>query len=207
MLFDDKALEWDNDPKKVERARIFAKEIHNFIRPNNKLTALEFGSGTGLLSYYLKDVFKTITLVDTSQGMMDVLKAKVETEHITNFIPIFTNLLEDKIKIAKQDAIYTLMTLHHISDLDKIMQVFSDLLHENGFLCIADLVHEDGSFHAHHTGFDGHNGFAKDELNAKLHQFGFKVVYYSVCYEIEKQYENGTKKYPLFLMIGKKIVK
>ena len=51
--FDEKAQNWDNDITKVERANIFAREIYNFIQPDRLMNALEFGCGTGLLSYQL----------------------------------------------------------------------------------------------------------------------------------------------------------
>jgi len=53
-------------------------EINEFIQPKKKLNALDFGCGTGLLSFKLKDFFKTITLTDNSEGMISVLQEKVE---------------------------------------------------------------------------------------------------------------------------------
>jgi len=205
MYFDDKAKDYDNDPAKIERAQILAKEISDFLKEEKKLNAFEFGCGTGLVSYYLKDFFKTITLADNSEGMINVLKGKIEKENINNLNPILINLLHDDLTLEKQDVIYNLMTLHHIVELDKMISIFSSMLTKNGFLCIADLVKEDGSFHAHVSGFDGHNGFDKDELTSILLKNGFTVVHYKVFFEIEKESEKGTKKYPLFLMIAKKM--
>jgi len=205
MYFDKQALDWDNDPQKVERAEVFANEINNFIQPNKKLNALEFGCGTGLLSFKLKDFFKTITLVDNSEGMIAVLQKKIEKEGIANFIPLQLNLFEENINLPKIDVIYTLMTLHHMLDVNKTINAFNSILELNGYLCIADLVSEDGSFHSHHKDFDGHNGFDKDELSQILLKNGFQVDYYNECYVIEKKVNDRLIKYPLFLMICKKI--
>lgn len=204
MSFDQQAADWDNDPKKIERAIIFAKEINEFIQPNQSLDALEFGCGTGLLSFQLKDAFKTITLADNSEGMINVLKEKISAGGIKNFKPLYTNLLEDILNVAKQDVIYTLMTLHHMLDIDATLKVFHSALKTGGFLCIADLVQEDGSFHVDHPDFDGHNGFDKNELSTVLAKNGFTVEYYKICFEIEKMQDDKTKKYPLFLLICKK---
>ncbi len=204
MYFDKQAQEWDNDPKKIERAMLFANEIKNFIRPNQTLDALEFGCGTGLLSFQLKDFFKTITLADNSEGMIRVLKEKIAKGGIKNFNPLHIDLLKEAYKINKHDVIYTLMTLHHIPDTNKILKVFNSIVKPGGYLCIADLVSEDGSFHSHHEKFDGHNGFDKEELSALLVNNGFDVEYYKLFFEIEKKLDNGIKKYPLFLMICKK---
>ncbi len=205
MHFDEKASEWDNDPEKVERATVFAKEIDSCVQSKGELHALEFGSGTGLLSFRLKDAFKTITLIDTSEGMMEVLREKIKKEKINNFIPLMVDLFDSGGKIAKTDVIYTLMTLHHMPDIDRTLGEFNSILNPDGYLCIGDLVQEDGSFHSHHTGFDGHNGFAREDLSNLLIKNGFRVVLYKEFFEIEKK--NGEKivKYPLFLIICRKI--
>ncbi|MCF6180867.1 class I SAM-dependent methyltransferase [Lutibacter sp.] len=203
--FDKQAKEWDNDPTKILRAKKVASEIKAFLKPNKKEKALEFGCGTGLLSYQLKDDFKSIILTDTSKGMIDVLQQKIKKEHISNFHPKLINLLEKKLPENNFDVIYTMMTLHHILDVPKILNIFSSLLKNNGLLCIADLVKEDGSFHANHSNFEGHNGFDKDELSTLLEANGFIVEYYNIYFEIEKKLADGIKKYPLFIMICKKI--
>jgi len=204
MHFDDQAQNWDNDPKKTERAVIFAKEIDDFIKPDKRLNAFEFGCGTGLLSFQLRDSFKTITLADSSEGMIKVLQDKILKSGIKNFEPLLIDLLNDDLKTAGFDVVYTLMTLHHISDIELIISKFNSILNTGGYLCIADLVQEDGSFHAHLHDFDGHLGFDKEKLTIILNNNGFDVQFYKICFEIEKKSESGIKKYPLFLMIGKK---
>ncbi|MDP3358814.1 MAG: methyltransferase domain-containing protein [Lutibacter sp.] len=205
--FDQQAKEWDNDPKKTERAIIIAKEMIDFIQPNKTMNAFEFGCGTGLLSYQLKDFFGTITLADTSEGMIKVLQEKIANENISNFKPVLADLLEDGLAVIENeyDVIYTLMTLHHILDIDKILAIFNAMLKTGGYLCIADLVQEDGSFHTNVPGFDGHNGFDREKLCAVLSNHGFKVAFNEIPFEIEKEFDKKIRKYPLFLMICKKI--
>lgn len=205
MHFDKQAQDWDNDPKKIERAKVFAKEINDFIQPNQILHALEFGCGTGLLSFQLKDFFKTITLVDNSEGMIKVLQEKIIKAGIKNFKPLHIDLLEDNLNINEYDVIYTLMTLHHISNINNILKEFNSILKTDGYLCIADLVQEDGSFHSDLDNFKDHNGFDREELTVILSNNGFNVEYYKLCFEIEKNIDNEIKKYPLFLMICKKM--
>ncbi|WP_456421119.1 class I SAM-dependent methyltransferase [Lutibacter sp.] len=202
--FDKQAKNWDNDPMKVKRAEIFAKEIQNYIQPKPTWNALEFGCGTGLLSYQLKDTFKTITLADNSKGMIDVLKDKIEKQSLTNFKPLLIDLLKEDLNIGKFNVVYMLMTLHHILDLNKVAKIFHSLIKTEGYLCIADLVQEDGSFHANIPSFEGHNGFDKKQLSKLLTNNGFKIEYYKICHVIEKETNSKIKKYPLFLMICKK---
>ncbi|MCF6222617.1 MAG: class I SAM-dependent methyltransferase [Flavobacteriaceae bacterium] len=205
MSFDLEAKDWDNDPKKVDRAELFAKEIIDFVKPNSSAKALEFGCGTGLLSFALKHSFASITLVDNSTGMIEVLKEKIVKQDLKNFIPINIDLLKEDFNQNDFDVIYTLMSLHHVVDLDAILKIFNAILKTGGMLCIADLDKEDGSFHADKTNFQGHNGFDKEELTATLLKHGFKTEYYKICTTADKEVDGKIIKYPLFLMILKKI--
>jgi len=201
--FNEKAKDWDKDVEKNNRAKLIAKEIVAFIKPTKQMNALEFGCGTGLLSFALKNAFKEITLVDNSEGMMDVLKEKIEKQQIKNFKPLLIDLIKNPSKIKKTDVIFTLMTLHHIENIAQISSIFNSLLNINGYLCIADLDEEDGSFHPKEQNFEGHFGFNKKNLENILKLNSFEVLHYFIPYEIEK--EVAGKKYPVFLMIAKKI--
>ena len=100
--FDTKAKEWDNNPYIVKRAKTFAKEINNFIQPNKTLNALEFGCGTGLLSFELKDTLNTIFGAEASKGMIEVLKENIEKKYEQNIkiFPLFLIIIK-KYRIVK----------------------------------------------------------------------------------------------------------
>jgi len=198
--FDIQAKEWDNDPSKIERAKVFADQISGFIKQNNNLRALEFGCGTGALSFQLKDFFKAITLADSSQGMIDVLNAKIKQTGITNFFPLKIDEDNNIDTIGNFDVIYTSMTMHHVLDIEEVITKFNSILTPKGYLCIADLEKEDGSFHDQHPNFIGHNGFHRDELTTILNRCGFVVEYYNVCFAVKKE----LKEYPVFMMICRK---
>ena len=203
--FDTEALQWDEDVEKVKRANLFANEIVNFIHPDKSMTAMEFGCGTGLLSFELRDKFKTITLIDNSPGMISVLEEKIKVNGLSNFEPICIDPLVDDVVLKDFDVIYTLMTLHHIHELQKIMQIFNSGLKTGGYLCIADLISEDGTFHSKPSEFTGHKGFDKEELSLLLKENGFQSKFYKIVFTIEKEVDGRIKKYPLFLVIAKKI--
>ena len=101
LHFDIKAKDWDKDLEKTERAKLIATQMVQVIQPNKQLNALEFGCGTGLLSFELKDYFKEITLVDYSEGMINVLKEKIEFQNIKNFKPLLIDLIKNPSKIEK----------------------------------------------------------------------------------------------------------
>jgi ubiquinone/menaquinone biosynthesis C-methylase UbiE len=202
MNFDEHALTWDDDPKKIERARAVAGEIIRFIQPDQRLTALEFGCGTGSLSFELKDFFKRITLADSSPGMINVLKEKIRAAGVKNFEPLLIESPGEEIKAPKQNVIYTLMTLHHMTDIGKTLRTFHSLLKQDGYLCISDLVKEDGSFHGPDENV--HHGFDRNELTRTLQDNNFNTEYYNECYVIEKEVGDEVKKFPLFIVICRK---
>lgn len=204
MNFNQLASEWDQDPQKVERAKAFAKGISENLPKTKKLTGLDFGCGTGLLSFELKNTFEKITLVDISEDMIRVLKDRIIQHEVSNFTPLCTDVFQNGCELQKHDVIYMSMAFHHITNTNNALKSFNNLLNADGFLCIADVVKEDGSFHKHVEDFDGHNGFDRTELTALFEQNGFKEVFYDEVYTIEKEVENQTRKYPLFLMIGQK---
>jgi len=203
--FDELAQTWDNEPRRRERAIIVADEIVKLIPDLDKKTGLEYGCGTGLLSFYLQQYIKHITLMDNSQGMIKVLKQKIQNEKINNMTPILLDLSKGKNTDKKFDIIYLLLVLHHILDIDKIFENFKKMLNPSGYLCLIDLVEEDGSFHG--DGFNGHNGFRRNELTEKLNKYGFNILSWKICYENMKRFEDGTERnYPLFFMVGQKMV-
>ncbi|MBN2667825.1 MAG: class I SAM-dependent methyltransferase [Bacteroidales bacterium] len=205
--FDNKAKTWDNDPMKTERARSFANVIRQQL-DNKAGKALEFGCGTGLLSFELKDDFNSITLVDESSGMIEVLKDKIQEHQLTHFDPQQIDILSKKSSIDNNfkdfNAIYTLMTMHHVMDLEHAFKTFHNILEKDGLLLIADLEKEDGSFHAEHSGFKGHLGFDREELEELLNTNGFNVESYQKGFVIEKMVKEQTKRYPLFFITARK---
>jgi SAM-dependent methyltransferase len=206
MNFDEKAKDWDKDPGRVERAAIFASEILKFLGDIKLENALEFGSGTGLVSFCLKDRFHSITLADNSEGMIEVLKDKIKNESIINMKPLCVDIFKEKNILSGYDILYTLLSLHHIKDLSKIFGLFNSILKPGGYLCIGDLVTEDGSFHYRDPEFDGHKGFDTEEIKKQISSNGFRFESESVFYEIEREVNFQIKKYPLFLIIAKKLI-
>lgn len=202
--FDERAKDWDSDPKKVERARVVADVIRKSIPLSNEMNALEYGCGTGLLSFALQSDLGQITLADTSQGMLDVLSEKIMNTGVTNMHPMRLDLATDPMPTERYHLTYSLMTLHHVPDTKDTLNKFHALLEPNGYLLVADLEKEDGSFHTDGT-TDVHNGFAQDELQKQVESAGFGNVTFSTVYEIKKKINGEEKTFPIFLMSAHKI--
>ena len=72
--FDERAATWDDDPAKVERARVVAAAIRSTLALQGSERLLEHGAGTGLLSEALGADVGSITMADTSAGMRQVMR-------------------------------------------------------------------------------------------------------------------------------------
>ena len=91
--FDKKAATWDNDPAKVNRAESIADSLSNNINMSSIKLAMEYGSGTGLLSFALKDRLAEIVLMDESAAMIHVARAKCLAKNVKHLNPIQYDLL------------------------------------------------------------------------------------------------------------------
>jgi len=201
--FDERAKDWDSDPKKVERARAVAEAIRSAIPLSTDMSALEYGCGTGLLSFALQSDLGQIDLADTSQGMLDVLAEKISASGVTNMRPKRLDLSTDPLPADRFDLTYSLMTLHHIEDAKGILKKFHALLNPSGTLVIADLDKEDGSFHTDGT-TDVHLGFERSELQKWVEEAGFTDVRFSTAFEIKKKIGDAEKTFPVFLLTARK---
>ncbi|WP_373845354.1 class I SAM-dependent methyltransferase [Clostridium sp.] len=204
MDFNIKAIEWDNE-KRIKRAKIIADEIIKSIDIREEYCALEFGCGTGLVSFNLIDKFKHITLIDTSEGMIETVNSKIQDLKVKNMKAIQVDINDNvEIQGEKFNVIYTSMALHHIIDIRTTLKNLYGMLMETGYLCIVELVEDDGSFHKSEKDFNGHNGFNQERLKRLLEELEFKSVVTNIFYNDVKIIESSEINYSLFLMIGKK---
>jgi len=202
--FDERAKDWDSDPKKVERARVVADAIRKAIQLSTSMNALEYGCGTGLLSFALQSDLGQITLADSSQGMLDVLSEKINEAGVTNMRPVRLDLTNDPLPDEHYQLTYSLLTLHHVHDAKSIIPKFHALLESNGYLLVADLDKEDGTFHTDGTA-DVHKGFERAKLQKWVEDAGFGNVMFSTAFEIRKTIDDKEKVFPVFLMSAQKI--
>mgnify|MGYP001267332172 CR=1 FL=1 len=200
--FDAKAATWDSDPTKVARAAAVANEIRLRVQFSPDARAMEFGSGTGLLSFFLQPDLGHVTLVDSSDGMLKVAAQKIADGDIDNMTTLRLDLDTDPLPDQRFDLIYSLMTAHHVPDTARLLRDLLALLEPGGHLCIADLDAEDGSFHG--EGFEGHNGFDRDHLAELATQAGFRTASFSTAFRMTRVKGGMEREYPIFLMVCNK---
>lgn len=197
--FDIKASEWDKNPVHWERSYAIAGEIIKQIPMSQAFTALEFGAGTGILSFLLREQLKEIILMDSSREMIRMINDKIKVAGVTNLKSLFFDLENSDYTGGKFDFIFTQMALHHVVDVEKILRKFHGLINPGGYLAIADLYPEDGSFHG--NGFTGHRGFDVDEFARTLFRIGFSEISHRECFTVKREIPgNITRQYPVFLI-------
>jgi ubiquinone/menaquinone biosynthesis C-methylase UbiE len=199
--FDIKAAGWDQNQMHWDRSEAIANEIIKSIPLKKEMTALEYGAGTGIASFLLKDYLKEITLMDNSTEMVKVMRQKIEASGSKNLNVLNFDLEHSDYPDNKFDLIITQMVLHHVTDIDTIIKRFSHLLNPGGYLAIADLYEEDGSFHG--EGFTGHKGFNIENLSKLIRKHSFKNIIHKPCFIINRKVSDyETRQFEVFLLIA-----
>ena len=199
--FDIKAAEWDKNPMHWDRSEAIANEIKKLIPLKKEMTALEYGAGTGIASFLLKDHLKEIILMDNSSEMVKVANEKIKAAKVKNLKALNFDLEHNDYNLGKFDLIFTQMVLHHVADIDSIIRKFSQLLNPGGYLAIADLYEEDGSFHG--EGFNGHNGFNIEMLSGIIGKQHFINIFHKTCFVINREISDTvSKQFEVFLLIA-----
>ncbi|MFN3544402.1 MAG: class I SAM-dependent methyltransferase [Thiobacillus sp.] len=200
--FDSKARQWDENPVFRERGRKIAEAVRAAVPLHRDMRALDYGCGTGLLSFPLKDFLGPILMADSSTGMLAVVDEKIAAQGVTNMRTLRLDLMSDAPPAERFDLIVTSMTLHHVPDTDRILAIFHELLNPGGYLCVADLDKEDGSFHGIEVNV--HHGFDRADLTRRAEHVGFGDVRFQTVFSIAKERESGTRDYPVFLMSARR---
>ena len=200
--FDERARTWDDDPKKVQRADDIARAIARHVPLRQHMHGFEYGCGTGLVSFALAESLGDITLADSSSGMLAVLAEKIarygQRSGGRTMQPRHLDLSTQALPPERFDIVYTAMTLHHIPNTEQVLQQLHDLLSPQGYLCIADLDAEDGSFHG--LDVDVHHGFDRTVLGAQLTQSGFTSVLFDTAMTMQRE----ARSYPVFVAIAQR---
>jgi ubiquinone/menaquinone biosynthesis C-methylase UbiE len=202
--FDGKAATWDGNPLRVKLAHEVADAIIREIKPTHDMNALEYGCGTGLVTLRLQPFVESITGVDSSQGMLEVIKEKVKNQGLQNVRTQFVDFEQNDKVDGKFHLVVTCMTLHHLREPGFLFRPLFDLLLPGGCLGITDLDKEDGWFHDDNTGVF-HFGFDRAYVKRLLKKTGFREVRDITAATVVKNATGkGERTYPVFLIIGKK---
>jgi SAM-dependent methyltransferase len=202
--FDAIAATWDENPRRIALARAVAGAILDQIALTGTERAMEFGCGTGLVTALLAPNLGYVLAADSSQGMLDVLRGKLEGHGIRNVETLQADL-SDVVPAGPFDFVCSSMTLHHIEDVAGLISRIHDRLAPGGRIAFADLAREDGSFHDADTAGIMHHGFEPAELTAWLQAAGFIDIAVSTIYQVRKVRPDGSEReYPVLLVTARR---
>ncbi|MBU1666837.1 class I SAM-dependent methyltransferase [bacterium] len=198
-LFAHKSKHWDAKSRRVQSAKAIADTILENISLNKEMHIMDFGAGTGLLSYCLSHKVGKVTALDNSPSMLEVFKEKSEAFECPTVVLEHDLVHENLYNNIIYDGIVSSMTMHHIEDQEDMFSKMYALLAEDGFIALADLDREDGTFHSDNEGVF-HFGFDRDVLENIAKKVGFKEIKFYTANTIEKP----QAIYTVFLMTAKK---
>lgn len=195
--FANKSKSWDMNSTRVQNAQGIANLIVKNIKLEKSMELMDFGAGTGLLSYFIAPFVHKIVAVDNSPSML------LEFENKCDDFSCETEVIEKDLSSdtldRKFDGIISSMTIHHLEDIPALFSKFNTMLNEGGFIALADLDSEDGSFHSDNTGVF-HHGFDRKTLEEEAKKAGFTEIGFELANTITKPHREFT----VFLMTGHK---
>jgi ubiquinone/menaquinone biosynthesis C-methylase UbiE len=196
-LFKHKSKSWDQKSKRVLNAKAIASVITSNIELNQDMHIVDIGSGTGLLSFFLSEKVGHITGVDNSRSMLEVFRSK-QDEFLCKTDLIETDI-ESLDKNLQFDGVVSSMTIHHVQDIEGLFYNLFDITKSGGFIALADLRSEDGSFHSDNEGVF-HFGFDTKVLEKIAYRAGFKDIQIYNAGKIKKPH----REFEIFSLIAYK---
>lgn len=197
--FDKLASQWDLNPRRVESARKTTQKLKKLLEIKDR-DILDFGSGTGLISFDLFEEASSVTAMDSSPGMLDEMNRKIEEAGISNITTKLFDANVDSFEKEQYDLVVTAMTLHHITNPAAFIQNAAISLKPGGYLAISDLESEDGTFHSHGNEDVAHFGFDKEKIQKWYAEAGLEMVYLETNEIINKH-----RDFHIFLAVGKRV--
>ena len=184
--------------KRVKNAQAIADSILKNINLNKDMHIMDFGAGTGLLSYFISEHINKVTAIDNSPSMLEKFREK------SSLFACHTEALE--LDLSKElpdnliyDGIISSMTIHHIEDIEDMLTKMYNMIPKDGFIALADLDTEDGTFHSDNEGVF-HFGFDRNDLEKIAKKVGFR----DICFETASTIKKPHQTFTVFLMTAKK---
>ena len=131
--------------------------------------------------------------------MLAELDKKLEEGNVTNVTTVNMDLSKENFPHGKVDALLSIMTMHHVDEIDDLLDNIKSALKPGGKAYLMDLCTEDGTFHQ--NGMEvPHLGFDPEELCEKLRKRGFNEC----SYEVPTSRIREDKEFPVFLICAEK---
>ncbi len=202
--FDKVANSWDESPGRVKLASDIAAAIVNTGILNPNMNVLDFGCGTGLVTLSLAPLVHSITGVDSSSSMLEIVDKKIKSQNICNVRTQHLDVEKGDVLDGAYDLIVCSMTLHHIRDFKALLEQFYNISSSGAYLCIADLDPDDGQFHGDNDGVI-HFGFNREAILLVLQELKFNNIDVRTATEVNRAVPGGgSRLFSIFLITVRK---
>ncbi|MEC1523910.1 methyltransferase domain-containing protein [Neobacillus niacini] len=182
-VFEQMANRYDTE-ERIELAKVIIEKVKPELRNSKSKSLIDYGSGTGLISLELSELVDSILLVDSSQQMLEVAKAKITHKGITNSNVLYSDFTLETPELKAEIVLMSLVLLH-IPDTKKILQELFYILNNGGKLLVIDFDKNDKINHP-----QVHNGFSHEELKKILSEVGFKSTEIKTFYHGNRIFMN-----------------
>jgi len=197
--FDKEAATWDDKPDRQQLTAAIAAGIRSAVPLRSDQRLLEYGCGTASLGFLLAESVGQVVAADISAGMIDQVRRKLADKPNANLTPMLLDLSTQPPLGERFNVIVTAMAMHHIVDTTAVLSRLVEMLADGGWLAVADLCLEDGSFHEQVQ--VPHNGLDPEGLMEVARGLGLSNCRWQVVHRIEK---NG-RSYDVFLLTARRV--
>jgi len=199
--FEKAAVVWDKDPGRVQMAHTIADAMITALKPKGTELVMDYGSGTGNVALRILPHVHRIIAVDSSRGMLDMLKEKLTHDRISHVEIRDWSIGQNPALLPRFDIIVSSMTMHHIRDTAGAARAFYTMLLPGGRIAIADLDSDNGEFHET-PGIAEHDGIDRKYLQQVIEQAGFDSVRFLEAATIQKtsSLTGKLRDFTIFLM-------
>ncbi len=202
--FDKEAALWDESPTRLKLASDIANSIFAEMDLDGTQNVLDFGCGTGLLTFYLQPNVRSVTGIDSSHKMIEIFENKATALGLNCVSGKCLNVEDGDLITGSYQLVMSSMAFHHVKDIRLLLEQLYDVTASGGMLCIADLDSDNGQFHDDNTGIF-HFGFERQKLVDLLTEIGFCGIKHKTAATVTKTGADGeTRSFTIFLVSAKK---
>lgn len=195
-LFEGRAAEYDARPVPQQISEGVVAALSAAIPFTPDQSVLDFGAGTGLIATQLAPKVGELLAVDISPAMLEQLAKKELPESLTT---VCRNLLEEPLD-QPVDVVVSAMAAHHVQDTAALLRALFAHLVPGGWLALADLDAEPGTFHPPDVEGVFHHGFDRDAFAAHATAAGFVDPAFTTAATVQRD----DRAYPIFLFTARK---
>lgn len=197
-IFEQMAHRYDTE-ERLRDSEIVASEIRKMLSDTGtqEKQALDYGCGTGQVGLKLLDLFRSITFVDESPQMIELVQRKIIVDGVTNASALCCDLVNEPLPDMQPDYILLSRVLIHVKEYLVLLERLYELLKPGGCMVIVDFDKNDkiDTDKVHH-------GFEQSRLRSNLGQIGFTTVDSHTFYQRKNMFVHQDAS--LFILAAKK---